>query len=482
MKETKVINRSLLMGYSAICCILVVAYILEFIKGHRTFPYFIVFSCFLLIPLAVAFFVFIKYPESSKFAYIASIGYGVTYGFVLFTGNTSLVFTYAFPMLGILVITSRYHVIMSYLGMLVSSNLLQVGYKIIVLGKRDSHDITDYEIQIATIVLSILLATLATKISNQLSTDKMNTIKENAKEQQNMINKMTATNVSIIENATKLVQVVEQLKSGANITEHSMQDIVKRTNEMVVSVENQLAMTSEIQDSIVEATELSSKIDAATSITHQHIEKGIVNMDTLNQSAATVLEHNSKVVSDMVLLNTKMKEVMNIISIINDVTNQTNLLALNASIEAARAGEAGKGFAVVAGEVTHLAEQTKVATENISNLISELETSATKVRESIEEVSASNETQNQLIFDTQRVFDLIKESVNGMIVSTTTQSESMKEIKEKNGSIVEAIHTISDACNSIEQESKNTHALSNENLCSVQVVEEVVKELNKKVM
>jgi methyl-accepting chemotaxis protein len=49
------------------------------------------------------------------------------------------------------------------------------------------------------------------------------------------------------------------------------------------------------------------------------------------------------------------------------------LLALNATIEAASAGEAGKGFAVVANEVKELAKQTAAATENIRDLVEEMQ-------------------------------------------------------------------------------------------------------------
>ncbi|MFZ5799323.1 MAG: methyl-accepting chemotaxis protein [Desulfobulbus sp.] len=72
---------------------------------------------------------------------------------------------------------------------------------------------------------------------------------------------------------------------------------------------------------------------------------------------------------------------------IEEITEQTKLLALNATIEAARAGDAGKGFAVVAGEVKELAKQSADAAENISGLIKDVQDKTENAAKAIVEVS-----------------------------------------------------------------------------------------------
>ncbi|MFO7849544.1 MAG: methyl-accepting chemotaxis protein [Spirochaetia bacterium] len=67
----------------------------------------------------------------------------------------------------------------------------------------------------------------------------------------------------------------------------------------------------------------------------------------------------------------KSKEIKEITSAIQDVSDRTNVLSINASIEAARAGEAGKGFRIIAGEVKDLAQQTNSFAETIENRMGE---------------------------------------------------------------------------------------------------------------
>ncbi|HET8613119.1 MAG TPA: methyl-accepting chemotaxis protein [Sphingomonas sp.] len=121
--------------------------------------------------------------------------------------------------------------------------------------------------------------------------------------------------------------------------------------------------------------------------------------------ATRAADQSAEAVAVSEALSGHAQAIESILGLIRDIAGQTNLLALNATIEAARAGDAGRGFAVVAQEVKSLASQTARATDDIAakiaaiqsasrqtldvngsirDIVSEVRTSAQRIREAME--------------------------------------------------------------------------------------------------
>lgn len=94
---------------------------------------------------------------------------------------------------------------------------------------------------------------------------------------------------------------------------------------------------------------------------------------------------------------------------ISNISDQTNLLALNASIESARAGEAGKGFAVVAEEIRNLADETRILTESIQQIV---EDSRMTVEKTAEAAELGTECKNSTVAAKEKM-DILSETVHG---------------------------------------------------------------------
>lgn len=140
----------------------------------------------------------------------------------------------------------------------------------------------------------------------------------------------------------------------------------------------------------------------------------------VTETTDSVQELNEKqqsIIKATVVVNEKVNESLEIISLIQGIASQTNLLSLNASIEAARAGEVGKGFAVVADEVGSLAVSCNETSKHISESLNEM-------RQSIEEIISKIEGMDHAVLSQSENM----EKINTMTNELNDLCERVKEI------------------------------------------------------
>jgi methyl-accepting chemotaxis protein len=137
-------------------------------------------------------------------------------------------------------------------------------------------------------------------------------------------------------------------------------------------------------------------------------------------------------------LGERSQEITGIVNLINTIAERTHVLALNASMQAAAAGDAGRGFAVVAEEVQRLAESSRQATQQIAQLVNniQIETSDTinTVNRTISQVVSGSELaakSGQQMRETQQSTASLVELVKRITSSAQVQMKIATELRNR---------------------------------------------------
>jgi methyl-accepting chemotaxis protein PixJ len=137
-------------------------------------------------------------------------------------------------------------------------------------------------------------------------------------------------------------------------------------------------------------------------------------------------------------LGESAQRISQTVSLIDEITLKTNLLAVNASIEAARAGELGQGFTAVAEQVGALAQQSATATQEISQIVADIQTETQAVVLAIEMGTAQVVDSTQLIETTKTKLAAVlsrSEQINQLMRSisgtTTAQTATAAAVSEQ---------------------------------------------------
>lgn len=269
--------------------------------------------------------------------------------------------------------------------------------------------------------------------------------------------------------AEELMASADETMLGTELISTSIQNVSDAADKQKEMSSSSAAFAQKVLE---EAEEIANQANQATALsisTNEKIEKGSVYVENTVSQMNLIQSTVEETADSLTLLASRTTEIVNILKLVQDISDQTNLLALNAAIEAARAGEAGKGFAVVADEVKKLSEQTKQSVSDISRIAAEIENDTTTTVSSIQQVKDRVNAGITISHDTKATFDEIlaiigqvQDQVNDITAVSDSIQSKMESMSEQSLQMAAVSETTADNAVSVASASEEQLASMSE--------------------
>ncbi len=239
----------------------------------------------------------------------------------------------------------------------------------------------------------------------------------------------------------------QQLAASNEEVSATMQEVASTTSEINATAE---ANYQSAVNSVEETTQ--TAVDA---------QQGIEAVERLIKQNNEVNEFSTEINSSLNRLTSMSTQIGTITAAISGIAEQTNLLALNAAIEAARAGEHGRGFAVVADEVRKLAEQSAASTNEINQIVDQVQSAIAEIDALLQATDAMHAKSVELAQNAGDALGNIQQAVNCTIEVVKEMAAGIKQTGEGMEQVAASNEQVSSAIQQMNSSAQELAELAN---------------------
>ena len=238
--------------------------------------------------------------------------------------------------------------------------------------------------------------------------------------------------------------------STDQVTDNSttIHSLMKNTRSSASQAESNSLTVAAASDEMVSTTaDIARNCETAASASQQTKDLSQEGMADVRAAVRDINEQAENTKRDAELVRNLARQSQNIGSIvqtIDEIAAQTNLLALNAAIEAARAGEAGRGFAVVADEVRALASRTTKSTQEISNMVAQIQKEADNAANSMNQSVESIDSVVDRARGVETTLEEVVKHINEVTAQITQIATAAEQQTTASGEISQNMQSVTD--------------------------------------
>lgn len=247
---------------------------------------------------------------------------------------------------------------------------------------------------------------------------------------------------TISESSSELMRI-------ANETESTSVEQSTGIKEIVATMENATNLSHNIENRIIEVTEIAKK-------TVEKVNRGSELLEESLASITAIADSNEVTIQGIRNLNEKINSIWEIANIIDSISDQTKIIAFNAELEATTNTGESKSFKNVANEIRRLANSTMDSTREIKSKIGAVQKSSDQLIKASQKSTELIKKESSLSIKLEDKFTNINNSAR---YNSTSSNEIKYLVEQQTKAFDQIVNTLQQISTSIQGFSKSTKSL-----------------------